>query len=349
MTNNRPDENDTYNPAVDPDTDVAADTQDTTTPDPATAGKKGTVEEHIDEFLAAEESQESKEPKPQARNENLQQRQQAQGKFSYSKDGSVVDGAGQIVARPGAERRHWERANMAEQRAQRAERAQQELQTKYVQLEQGLAHGKAAGLTNDETLAALQAWGWYKKEPEAMLKWLLTSAQAAGYNILELAGLGSQGNGVNVKAITDAVAEQLKPITERERLRQEQEYRYEQVQTALSEFHAAFPNAAANEQLIVDVMREQPQLTLREAWLQIELWAAKNGFDSSADLRAQAEARMNNQAQPAPRRPAPNMPRGRGGPVETINGPKSSFDEYSNDSIIASAMRENGLDPRRQY
>ena len=75
-------------------------TPDTSVPDPATASNKGTVEEHIDAFLAAEEGQEPKEPKPQqqqARNQNPQPKPQKSGKFSYAKDGSVVDGG--IVGR----------------------------------------------------------------------------------------------------------------------------------------------------------------------------------------------------------------------------------------------------------
>lgn len=331
---------------------VVADDQADTGKD-KTATKDRTVEDHIDKFLADEQKTDDAEPQPKkpARPDPSAQQHQTRakpGKFSYGKDGSVLDEMGQIVARPGAERRHWQAAQQASQRAERAEQVYRELEGKYRELEQGLAHGRAAGLTNEETLAALQAWGWYKKEPEAMLKWLLTSAQASGYNILDLAGIDAQ-SGVNLKAITKAIDDRLKPITDAQQAQRDYAERYAAADREMQQFNAMFPNAMMNEELIVQLMDAVPELTHREAWLRIENWALQNQLDVNKPLRPQAEAKLyggNPAAQP-PRRTAPSMPRGRGGSVETVEGPRGAFDESSFDSIIASSMREQGLDPRR--
>lgn len=316
------------------------------------AAKERTVEDHIDQFLSNEQKDSEEAPTPKAKpakaDPSAQQHQTRAkpGKFSYGKDGSVLDEMGQIVARPGAERRHWQAAQQASQRAERAEQVYRELEDKYRELEQGLAHGRAAGLTNEETLAALQAWGWYKQDPSAMLKWLLTNAQASGYNILELAGIDAQ-NGVNLKAITKAIDDRLKPITEAQQAQRQYAERYAAADREVQQFSAMFPNAMMNEELIVQLMDAVPELTHREAWLRIENWALQNQLDLDKPLRPQAEAKLQGGGQVPQRRAAPSMPRGRGGSVETVEGPSGRFDESSFDSIIATSMRENGLDPRR--
>lgn len=338
-------------------------TLDTTTPDLDTTtvaddAKSSRVEDSIDSMLEDEEKADAR-----ARDEAgrfvagdkvvkeapvvvaPKRAPAARSQYTYQPDGSVVDQTGQIVARAGAERRHWERANQAAQRAERAEQAHQELQTRFSHLEQGLAAGKQSGLTNDESLAALQAWSWYKREPEAMLKWLLTSAQASGYNILQLAGVDPATGGVNIKAITEAIDQRLKPITDRETARIQREQLEIRTDEMLRSFQTEFPNAMVNEDLVVDIMEAQPQLTLREAWLRIENWAIRNGLDSSKNIRAQAEAVVAGN-QPAPKA-APSLPRGRGGSVDPVEGPTSAYDAYKSDSIVAAAMREHGMDPTR--
>ena len=268
------------------------------------------------------------------------------GQVSYGADGSVIGPDGKVIAKPGAERRHYERARQQEQRAVAAERSVAELNQRVAQAEQVLHAGKSLNLQADEQLSALKLFGWYKREPEAMLKWLLTEAQAAGYNMQTI--LGQESSGVNIDAIGKMIDQRLKPVTDSAAERRAHEQAYRAAEQELSSFYQQFPDAPVHEDIIartINAMEQQHGVTLslREAYLQVENWAIRNGLDMSRPLEAQLEAKKAGKTLNQARRTAPQMPRGRGGQMDTVRQPTGSFDEFSTDDIVKTAMREQGI------
>lgn len=320
------------------------------------------LSEKLDKMLALEEDeqpQDEQHPHPDAKAKPQQKEQkpaqqpatnQRTGQYSYGADGSVVGPDGKIIAKQGAERRHWEKARQQEQRAIAAERSVAELNQRVTQAEAVLHAGKELGLTADEQLSSLKLFGWFKREPEAMLKWLLTEAQSRGYNMNTILGQDSQG--MNMEAVTRAIQAQLKPLTDahQERARWEQASR--EAQTELNAFYSEFPNAPVHEQQIANLMAGYERqtgrtLSLREAYLYLENWATREGLDISRPLEPQVEAKQAGRTLAAARRQPANFPRGRGGPVETVREAPGSYNEFSYDSIVSAAMKESGLDPKR--
>lgn len=276
---------------------------------------------------------------------------QRTGQVSYGADGSVIGPDGETIAKPGAERRHWERARQQEQRAVAAERSISELNQRVAQADAYLHAGKELGLSADEQLSSLKLFGWFKREPEAMLKWLLTEAQSRGYNMNTILGQDSQG--VNIEAVTKAVQAQLKPLIDSHQERAQWDRASQEAQTELNAFYNEFPNAPVHETQIANLMTGYEQkfpgrtLSLREAYLYLDNWATREGLDMSRPLEPQLEARQAGKTLQQQRRQPANFPRGRGGPVETVKEASGSFNEFSYDSIVASAMKESGLDPKR--
>ena len=303
-------------------------------------------EEHPHPDAKAKPPAKAKEPDPKAPPATNQRT----GQHSYGADGSVIGPDGKVIAKQGAERRHWERARQQEQRAVAAERSVNELNQRVAQAEAVLHSGKELGLNPDEQLSSLKLFGWFKREPEAMLKWLLTEAQSRGYNMNTI--LGQESQGVNIEAVTRAVQAQLKPLTDAHQERARWDRASQEASQELNSFYSEFPNAPVHETQIANLMAGYEQkfgrtLSLREAYLYLENWATREGLDISRPLEPQVEAKQAGRTLAAARRPANNFPRGRGGPVETVKDAPSAFNEFSYDSIVASAMKESGLDPKR--
>ena len=303
-------------------------------------GEEGEPEEAVEKPKAKPAAQ----AKPQGEQQQTQQPATNGRTHTYAADGSVVGPDGKVIAKAGSERRHWERARQQEQRAVAAERSVAELNQRVGQAEQITHWSKQLGMSPEEHMSAVRIFGWYKKEPEQALKWLLTEAQAKGYNMQAILGGEAAQGGVNMDAMRRLVQEQVQPLVERN----QQEQAWQQAQQAagneLQQFYAEFPDAAVHEDVVYNVMEQLPNLSLREAYLRVENWAIRNGLDTTRPLAPQVEAKKAGRTLAQARRPAPNFPRGRGGQMETVTGPKGSYDEFSTNDIIRSAMRENGME-----
>ena len=158
---------------------------------------------------------------------------------------------------------------------------------------------------------------------------------------------------MNIEAVTKAVQAQLKPLVDSHQERARWEKASHEAQSELNDFYSEFPNAPVHEQQLTNLMAGYEQkfpgrtLSLREAYLYLENWATREGLDVSRPLEPQIEARQAGKTLASHRRPVANFPRGRGGPVETVKEAPGAYNEFSYDSIVASAMKEQGLDPKR--
>lgn len=317
------------------------------------AGEKD-VSDKLDQMLAEEDKEQEEKPAPAAKPGKGKEAaptqdpatKQRTGQHSYSADGSVVGPDGKIIAKAGSERRHWEEARRQAQRAAAAEGKINEANQRVAQAEQYVFAGKQLGLAADEQIVALRYFAWFKKAPEEALKYLLTDAQAKGYNMTTILGDYASG-GVNMEAVGKMVQNAVKPIVDREQQAERQRQSDAEAAQEVSQLYSDFPNAPVHEDLIVKVMQQIPTLSLREAYLRIENWGLQNGLDVSRPLQPQLDAKKAGQTLAASRRNVTNFPRGRGGQMETVRGTPGAFNEFNTDSIVASAMRESGLDPKR--
>ena len=318
------------------------------------AGEKD-VSDKLDQMLAEEDKDQEEKPEPQpkpgkqgkeAAPTGQPATKQRTGQHSYGADGSVIGPDGKVIAKAGSERRHWEEARRQAQRAAAAEGKINEANHRVAQAEQFVFAGKQLGLAADEQIVALRYFAWFKKSPEEALKYLLTDAQAKGYNMTTILGDYASG-GVNMEAVGKMVQNAVRPLVDREQQAEKQRQSDAEAAQEVSQLYSDFPNAPVHEDLIVKVMQTIPTLSLREAYLRIENWGLQNGLDISRPLQPQLDAKKAGQTLAGARRNVTNFPRGRGGQMETVRGAPGAYNEFNTDSIVKSAMRENGLDPSR--
>lgn len=208
-----------------------------------------------------------------------------------AKPGDLVDQAtGKVIARAGGERRLYERAwNDARTRVmpimQKAEKDVAALRGQLKAYEDTNAVIKQFGLTPVDQTAAMKLIAAYKKDPAAVIKYLLTDAKAAGHNV----ALGAD-SGVDVNAISQMIQTQLKPILDRENRTSSFENARGAAQQQLSEFYNNEPNARIHAEEISNIMQRFPNLSLNEAYLRLRLFMSENKLDVTKPLKQQVTA-----------------------------------------------------------
>ena len=169
---------------------------------------------------------------------------------------------------------------------------------------------------------------------------------------VQLEGLGGSVDTQTIKAM---LAEHLGPITaERQRAQQEREADT-QAEQQYNDFisNPRYPNAQLHENEIATVMRNDPQISLAEAYLTLKTAALENGLDFTKPLAPQWMAKKNgqqsntqnsvtpaNQTGVQPRAPLPN---GRSGGSVMVTNSRIAPSTANNSDIVREAMREFGF------
>lgn len=215
--------------------------------------------------------------------------------------GNLVDAAGKVVAKAGAEARLYQSLHQTRQsHAQEQQRAQdlsnrlnravqiaQELQTQLTQFQGQQEQLKQFGIKPEEQLTALQMFAELRSNPTELLKKLLTRAAASGIN---LQSLGLQSNATDPKALVDLVKEEIgkavKPLDERTKAEQQQREREDQqrqqlekVNQEVNSFFASNPDAREYMPVFHQVLsqRQFAGMSLGEIWARIQLNLLRNG------------------------------------------------------------------------
>jgi predicted metal-dependent hydrolase len=252
--------------------------------------------------------------------------------------GNVIDAAGNVVAKSGAERRLWENARTIQAEADRLRGRETELtqQLQRVQQETQALNGlpQRFGLSGDDVQMGLQLMAGFKSDPVGTIKQLLTQARAAGHNI---EGVGGNVDTAAISAMIDA---KLAPFTQD---RETQAQNAEQDRAARESYNAFLRDhefASVHEATIAQLLERNPKLSPEVAYLQLELWATKNQLDFSQPLAPQLQARQSG----APDAPGLTTPRSSNGGVRPATGAGELADpNASYASIIDQELANAGI------
>lgn len=255
-------------------------------------------------------------------------------------DLKLTDGS---VVKAGAERRHYESAQIARQKLGLAETALttkttefDTLKTKYDELSSTIAK---VGLEKpEEVSAAVTLYKDLNRDPAGTMKKLLAEMKALGHTF---EGIGSEIDNAAITAIIDARL----PKTSQEHQALTPEQVNEQASKDVNEFMTKFPDAITHEQHIAALIDRSVEngkpISLQDAYFLLKERVVADGLDWSKPIGPQVEARKTTQqTQQKPRTP------GRTAADTTIVDPNNVIQpekELDTDSIVRAAMQESGL------
>lgn len=262
---------------------------------------------------------------------------------------------GRVMAHGGIERHIFE---TAQRHRRENETLKQRIQTLESQVGGTSEVSRAAAqlqLQPQEQVAALQAMADFKRDPVRVLEQLVAEVKAKGYEIPFLEqGINA---GIDTRAINAMLDQKLAPITQQQRIAEEQAQAHAQAERELTTFLDNIPEARENLEVIGQMITANPALTLDRAYLDLVRWCNLNGLDHTTSIKAQLEARAGQQTQqatPAPQAPQQNAPRntstaplpmnGRGAAQTAVREAESTVDENSSwRNIVRQAMSESGM------
>lgn len=268
--------------------------------------------------------------------------------------GNIVDPRdGTIIARAGAEARHFSRTQQAEngirQRDERIRTLEQQLQ----QTQQMNAEPQRLGLDHEDMRVGLPIIREFKQNPVGAAKKLVEMVVGMGYNVTDILGKDAQ-NAVEVGGIKQMIEEQLAPLRQMQQERQRQEVdaqRRAGAERELQRFFDTNEHADLHLPAISRLIDARPDMTPESAYYEIKLFAANNGLDFSKPLQPQIDAiagsnqRRGNEdgeINPQQRRPVPNGYGGDGGQLRHRDVRDSSgTDSWSN--IIRRSMSDDRM------
>lgn len=257
--------------------------------------------------------------------------------------GDLVDREGRIIARAGAERRHYEAATRfrgeLEQTKGQLEKARTELEA----FRQAAQAPTQLGLNPDETTVGLQLAASWKQNPVGVIEYLVEQAKAAGHN------LDTLGGATDVGAIKQMIAQELAPFRQQsEAIQQRQQAdtaAQTQVQSLVGQYgEQALVNGEALAKLINASVERGSPLNLEQAYLRFSNWCYQQGLDPAQPIDPQLAAR---QSPPANQQRNPPRPNGRAvaapnGVVPMDTQAQVTGNEQVRDLVRAS-MREAGF------
>ena len=298
---------------------------------------------HDDARATTQETQPAGEPgKPAGDKERQPQQVQKAG------PGDLVDREGRIIAKAGAERRHYEAATRFRGELETTRQQLQQTRTELDAFRTAAQMPTQLGLTPDESVVGLQLAASWKANPAGVIQYLVEQAKAQGHNIDTL------GGATDVGAIKQIIANELAPFRQQaEATQQRQQFEtaaQSQVQALVNEYgEAALANSDALAKLINAAADQGRQLNLEQAWLRFSNWCLQNGYNPEQPIDPQLAARR----QPTQGNPPANgqrlPPRPNGRAVASPNGvvPMDAAAQVSGNEqvrdLVRASMREAGF------
>jgi hypothetical protein len=251
----------------------------------------------------------------------------------------LLDAQGNVVARAGAERRHYETAQRLRNETQQLTTRNRELTARLDALEGANTLGTQYGLSADELTAGAQLMKSWKEDPAGTVKYMLTQAQAMGHNVAD--------GGTDVRAIKSMIDEALAPIRGRYESEQQQEQTRQEAQQVYNNFMASYPDAAVHQNALAQLLDNEPSLSLEAAYFKLKSAFAERGLDWNVNLEthlANSQRQQGQQEIPPNRggqqQPLPSGSVNSGAVTDTaeIASADASFDD-----IIKQSMSEAGM------
>lgn len=261
--------------------------------------------------------------------------------------GDLVDPQGRVLAKAGAERRHYEAAQRANREVQSVRQQVTKLETELNAYKQAAGMPTQLGLSPDETATGLQLVASWKQNPAGVIQYLVEQAKAAGHNLPELGGATDYG------AIKNMIAQELAPFRQQaqqtQQLTEAQTAAKGQVDALVSEYgETALTNSDALAKLIDASTQAGKPLNLEQAYLRFSNWCLQNGYDPSSPIDPQIVARQQPQQQaPANTQRMPPRPNGRAtaspNGVTPIDPAAGTTGSESMRDLVRASMREQGF------
>lgn len=261
-----------------------------------------------------------------------------------SAPGDLVDREGRVIARAGAERRHYEAATKFRGQLEQTNAQLQKVQTELDAFRTAAQLPTQLGLGPDEAATGLQLMASWKQNPVSVIEYLVEQAKAAGHNLDTLGGT------TDVGAIKQMIAQELAPFTQQhqqQRAMQEQNTAaQQQVQSLINEYgESALVNSGALSKLIdASIDRGRP-LSLEQAYLRFNAWCYQQGFDPQQPIDPQIAARGQQQPANQQRQATPPRPNGRAAPngVIPMDTAASITGSEGTRDLVRAAMRDAGF------
>lgn len=270
------------------------------------------------------------------------------GVYSNSQ-GDIVDDRGNIIAPRGAAARYQQIAARQKMLIDGANGTIAELQRRLTDTGALDRVIRQRGFSTDEVAQAFDLLSRAKTDILGVAKEIVALAVARGHNVTEVLG-NEVGDSLDMRAVRTMLNEQLAPIHNAQRARQEQAQRDATVRRNYEDFVMRNEFADVHGEDIVRVSKRDG-VNLQTAYNRLFAWAAKNDFDFSRPLGPQYQARVAQQqrrptgpnvnTQPRMQRPMPNNASTRPPGAQQVQ-PQTSADASWTD-IIQDAMREGGM------
>jgi len=259
-------------------------------------------------------------------------------------EGNFVDAEGKIIARAGSERRMYEKLQRTERSSQFFEGEVNRLQQEGEQVKALNGLPEKYKLNEQEVGLGLQIIDQLKTNPVEAGRWILQEVMKSGYNLQQILGEveGVPTSSMDMGAITRIIQEQLQPITSKF---QEQESATQSAtdnQRNAERFIATHEYADLHIDPIVNLMKQNPQMSSERAYFEVRQYAQANSLDFSQPLGPQIEARRNAGTN-VPTQPNRVMPNGNAASTTETQKPDTSSADDDWDSIINQSMFDAGM------
>lgn len=250
----------------------------------------------------------------------------------------LVDHQGNVIAKGGPERRHYETA-------QRLKQENMTLTNRVTQLEgesnaiAGAGNlGTQFNLTPEELTTGAQMMAAFKENPVDTVKYLLTQAQAAGHNI---DGIGGTTDSAAIKQMLGTA---LAPFMQERQDRLDTQNREQEALNTYNAFSAKYPDAAVHENSLARLIEADDSLTPDTAYFKLRAFYAEKSLDWNVPLETYARAA---QAQKSKRADGTNgatqLPSGGTDDANVTDTPIVADPSESYDNIIRESMKEAGV------
>lgn len=261
--------------------------------------------------------------------------------------GDLVDREGRVLARAGAERRHYETAQRATRDLQTTRQELDRISSQLTAFREAAQLPTQLGLSPEESTTGLQLISSWKQNPVGVIQYLVEQAKAAGHN------LDTLGGATDVGAIKTMIAQELAPFREQalsvQQQSQVQSAAQQQVENLVGEYgDQALVNSDALSKLIDASTQQGRPLNLEQAYLRFSNWCLQQGFNPAQPIDPQIAARRTQATQPpATQQRTPPRPNGRAvaapnGVVPLDSAATVSGSETTRD-LVRMAMREQGF------
>lgn len=245
----------------------------------------------------------------------------------------LKDAAGNTIASGGKERRFYETAQREKQRADDLNIEVETLKGQIKAINDAGNLGTQYSLTPEELSTGAQLIASYKDNPINTIKYMLTQAQANGYNIDDL------GGNVDMSAIKQMMQNALAPLVTEQQQRIDTQETQDRATEVYNNFVSRFPDASVHETSLARLLTEDPNLSPEAAYYKLQSFYAQKGLDWTKPLET-----LQNEAKKPSADTQPQPPEGSGVSNNNTTDTANVADvNVSFDDIIREEMAKAGI------